>query len=120
MPVSDGFKQFVRDLLADFGPISIRNMFGGAGVYANGVMFAILANDTFYLKADETSARAFADEGMQPFSYRPQGREPIAMSYWEVPPRLLEEPQELASWAREAHRIACASKSKPLRRKRSQ
>jgi DNA transformation protein len=76
VPVSDGFKEFVRDLLAEFGPVTIRNMFGGAGVYADGVMFAILANDTFYLKADETSARAFADEGMQPFSYQPEGRRP--------------------------------------------
>ena len=46
---------------------------------------------------------------MQPFSYRPEGREPITMSYWEVPPRLLEEPHELTSWAREAHRIARAA-----------
>ena len=106
------------DLLVDFGPVTIRNMFGGAGVYADGVMFAILANDAFYLKADETSARAFVSEGMQPFSYRPEGRDPIAMSYWEVPPRLLEEPQELASWAREAHRIACAAKSKAPRKRR--
>lgn len=111
MPVSDGFKQFVVDLLVDFGPVTVRNMFGGAGVYADGVMFAILANDTLYLKADKTSARAFADEGMQPFTYRAEGREPIAMSYWEVPPRLLEEPRELASWAREAQRIAGAAKS---------
>jgi DNA transformation protein and related proteins len=118
MPVSDGFKELVRDLLAEFGPVAIRNMFGGAGVYADGVMFAILANDTFYLKTDETSARAFAGEGMQPFSYRPEGREPIAMSYWEVPPRLLEEPRELVSWARQAHRIACATKRKPPRRRR--
>ena len=118
MPVSEGFKDFVRDLLLDFGPVIIRNMFGGAGVYADGVMFAVLANDTFYLKADETSARAFAGEGMQPFTYRPEGRDPIAMSYWEVPPRLLEELQELVSWAREAHRIACATKSKPIRRGR--
>lgn len=118
MPVSDGFKDLVVDLLAEFGPVSIRNMFGGAGVYADGVMFAILANDTLYLKADETSARAFADEGMQPFSYRPEGREPIAMSYWEVPARLLDEPVELVSWVRDAHRIACAAKSKPPRSRR--
>jgi len=118
VPVSEGFKEFVADLLMDFGPVTIRNMFGGAGVYADGVMFAILANDTFYLKADETSARAFASEGMQPFSYRPEGRDAIAMSYWEVPPRLLEEPQQLASWAREAHRIACAARSKAPRKRR--
>ena len=118
MPVSQSFKDFVRDLLLDFGPVTIRNMFSGAGVYADGVMFALLANDTFYLKADETSVHGFAGEGMQPFTYRPEGRDPIAMSYWEVPPRLLEEPQELVSWAREAHRIACTTKSKPIRRGR--
>jgi DNA transformation protein len=118
VPVSEGFKEFVCDLLAEFGPVVIRNMFGGAGVYADDVMFAILANDTFYLKTDETSARAFADEGMQPFSYQPEGREPIAMPYWEVPPHLLNEPQELVSWVRDAHRIACASDSKPPRRRR--
>ena len=85
MPVSAAYKDFLKDLLAGFGPVSIRNMFSGAGVYADGVMFAILAEDTLYLKADEFSARAFADEGKSPFTYRPKGRSPIAMSYWEVP-----------------------------------
>ena len=70
-------------------------MFSGAGVYADGVMFAILAEDTLYLKADEFSARAFADEGKGPFTYRPKGRGPVAMSYWEVPERLLDDPEEL-------------------------
>ncbi|WP_372930985.1 TfoX/Sxy family protein [Methyloceanibacter sp.] len=115
MPPSEGFKAFVADQLAGFGPVNIRNMFGGAGIYADGVMFAILADDTLYLKADETSSHAFADEGMEPFTYTAKGGKPIAMSYWEVPPRLLEEPDELAEWAREAHRIACAQK-KPSRK----
>ena len=110
MAPSDGFKDFIKDQLAGFGPVTIRNMFGGAGVYADGVMFAILSNDILYLKADEASARAFAAEGMGPFTYQPAGKPPVAMSYWEVPPRLLEEPDELAEWAREAHRIAYASK----------
>jgi DNA transformation protein len=118
MAVSKGFKDFVRDLLGGFGPVSIRNMFGGAGVYADGIMFAILVDDVLYLKADEASQQDFAREGMAPFKYMPRGREPVAMSYWEVPPRLLEDPEELASWAREAHRIACASKTKPPRKRR--
>jgi DNA transformation protein len=118
VPVSDGFKEFVIDLLIDFGPVTVRNMFGGAGVYAEGVMFAILANDTFYLKTDEASSRAFASEGMEPFAYSASGKPAIALPYWEVPPRLLEEPQELASWAREAHRIASAAKSKAPRKRR--
>jgi DNA transformation protein len=92
MAVSDGYKAFLADLLSGFGPVQIRNMFGGAGVYADGVMFAILVDDTLYLKADETSAEAFAAEGKGPFTYRPKGRSPVAMSYWEIPERLLDDP----------------------------
>jgi DNA transformation protein len=119
MPPSEGFKDFIRDQIAGFGPVSIRNMFGGAGIYADGVMFAILKDDTLYLKADATTARAFAAEGMEPFTYRPAGKALVAMPYWEVPPRLLEEPDELAQWAREAHHVACASKTpRPPRKRR--
>jgi DNA transformation protein len=112
MAVSEGFKEFVRDLLADFGPVTIRNMFGGAGVYAGGVMFALLADDTLYLKTNVVSAFAFASEGMTPFKYTPRGREPVAMPYWQVPPRLLEQPEELLAWAQQAHSIALAGKAK--------
>ena len=93
-------------------------MFGGAGVYVDDVMFALIADDTLYLKADGTTASAFEDEGMKPFTYTAKGRKPVSMSYWEVPPRLLEEPDELADWARTAHRIAC-EKKKPKRKKTS-
>lgn len=110
MSASEGFKEFIKDQLDAFGPVSIRNMFGGAGVYAGDVMFGLIAADTLYLKADEATKAAFEDEGMRPFTYTAKGGKPVAMSYWEVPPRLLEEPGELADWAREAHRIACAAK----------
>jgi len=112
MPVSTDYKTFIQDLLSDFGPVTIRNMFGGAGIYADGVMFAILVDDTLYLKADEVSARAFAAEGKGPFTYRPKDRAPIAMSYWEVPERLLDDPEELVAWARRAHAVALAAKAK--------
>jgi DNA transformation protein and related proteins len=65
-------------------------------------MFAILVNDTLYLKADELTARAFAAEGKGPFRYRRKGRAPVAMSYWEVPERLV-------AWARPAHAVALAA-----------
>jgi DNA transformation protein len=112
MPVSAAYKTFIQDPLADFGPVSIRRMFGGAGVYSDGVMFAILAEDTLYLKADEVSARAFAAEGKGPFTYRPKDRGPVALSYWEVPDRLLDDPDELVAWARRAHAVALAAKGK--------
>jgi DNA transformation protein len=110
MPVSRAYKAFVQDLLSEFGPVSIRNMFSGAGIYADGVMFAILVDDTHYLKADALSARDFAAEGKGPFTYRPKGRAPVAMSYWEVPERLLDDPEELVTWARRAHAVALAAK----------
>lgn len=118
MAVSDGYKAFLADLLSGFGPVQIRNMFGGAGVYAGGVMFAILVDDTLYLKADETSAEAFAAEGKGPFTYRPKGRSPVAMSYWEVPERLLDDPDELVAWAHRAREVALTAKAtrKPKRR----
>ena len=118
MAVTEGYKDFVRELLADFGPVTIRNMFGGAGVYADGVMFAILVDDTLYLKTDEASTRAFESEGMGPFTYAPAGKKRVAMPYWEVPPRLLEESEELVAWAREAHRVARAGKAEAPRRRR--
>ena len=121
MAASEGFKDFIRDQLAGFGAITIRTMFSGAGIYADGVMFALVANDVLYLKADETSAGAFAAEGMSPFTCSRTGKAPVAMSYWEVPPRLLEEPDELAAWAREAYRVARVGnnkETKPSRRSR--
>lgn len=118
MTASAGFKDFITDQLASFGPVRIRNMFGGAGVYADDVMFALIADDILYLKANETNVPAFEAEGMGPFVYEAEGRKPIAMSYWELPPRLLEEPEELAEWARQAHGIALAAKSKASRKTR--
>lgn len=112
MSASEGFKEFVQDQLARFGHVAIRRMFGGAGVYVGDVMFALIADDTLYLKADETTKPAFEAEGMAAFTYTAKGRKPISMSYWEVPPRLLEEPEELAEWAREAHDVARAAKAK--------
>jgi DNA transformation protein len=112
MAANSSYKTFLHDLLVDFGPVEIRNMFGGAGIYADGVMFAILVEDTLYLKADEVSARDFAAEDKGPFTYRPKDRRPVAMSYWEVPDRLLDDPAELAIWARRAHAIAAAGKAK--------
>jgi DNA transformation protein and related proteins len=118
MAVSEGFKDLIRDLLAAFGPVTIRNMFGGAGIYADGVMFAILDDDVLYLKADAISQRAFKGEGMEPFTYLKEGKGMVAMSYFEVPPRLLEEPDELVAWARQAHRIAAAGKERRPRKRR--
>ena len=116
MAVTDGYKEFVLDLLSGIGPVTIRTKLGGAGIYADGVMFGILIDDTLYLKADHATSRAFAAEGKGQFTYSPAGKAPCLTG--EVPERLLDEPDELAAWARQALTVARAAKSNAPRKRR--
>ncbi len=63
----------IRELFAAFGPVSVRRMFGGAGVFADGIIIAIVADGVIYLKADEATVPAFEAEGLAPFTYQAKG-----------------------------------------------
>ena len=76
-------------------------MFGGAGVYCDGLMFGLIARETLYFKADDSNRPAFEAEGMDAFTYEGRNK-PIRMSYWRLPERLLDEPEEMVEWARAA------------------
>jgi DNA transformation protein len=110
MAVDPGYLEFLKDAFADFGEVSIRKMFGGAGVYRDGVMFGLVAGATLYLRADPATSPAFAAEGKGPFVYEARGKS-SAMPYWEVPERLLEDGEELAEWAGKAVAVARAAKT---------
>lgn len=101
--------EFIRELFAEFGPVQVRRMFSGAGVYADGVMFALIVRDQLHLKADEQGAQRFAAEGCGPFEYTRNGKR-TALSYWRIPDRLYDDPTELAAWARTAHAVARAAR----------
>lgn len=109
MTVSASYKSFLAELLAGMGPVQIRSMFGGGGVFLDGVMFALIADETLYLKADHSTTDAFEAEGMAPFAYDKKGKAAV-MSYWQIPDRLLDDPDELVCWARDALAIAAAKK----------
>lgn len=98
MPVSDHYIDFVRDLLSDFEPLHIKRMFGGAGIYSGERFFAILADDTLYLKADEGNRANFEQRGLQPFSYATKTGRTGTMSYYPTPAESLEDPDSLAPW----------------------
>ena len=115
MAVSPGYAEFVRDVLAGFAAVAVRPMFGGAGVYHEGVMFGLVADEVLYLRGDQTTAADFAAHGKGPFVYQAKGRKPVAMPYFEVPEHLYDDPDELARWAARAHDIAL--REKPKRRK---
>ena len=96
----------LRDLFRDFGAVDIRRMFGGAGVFVDGLMIALIARDVIYLKADSDTIPAFEAEGLPPFRYATKNGEHTLTSYWRMPERLYDEPEELARWARDAHAVA--------------
>jgi DNA transformation protein and related proteins len=112
--------EFIRELFAAFGPVSVRRMFGGAGVWSEGLMFALVFDGAIFLKVDDTSIPDFEREGSRPFVYtraKSPGRVGRAsLSYWRLPERLYDEPDELAEWARRALAMAQHKKLVPRQR----
>jgi DNA transformation protein len=92
----------IRELFAEFGAVQVRRMFGGAGVYADGLMFALVSDGLIYLKADADSVPDFERENCAPFQYDTKAGKRAIMSYWRLPDRLYDDSEELAAWARRA------------------
>ena len=92
----------IRELFSVFGRVSVRRMFGGAGIYADGTMFALLYDGLIYLKAGECNAAAFDREALGPFTYTTKDGKRGVTSYRQMPDRLYDDPHELAEWARDA------------------
>jgi DNA transformation protein and related proteins len=95
-------RDFLTDLFADFGPVTIRRMFSGFGISADGINFALALRGGLYLRADEQSIPRFEAEGVKPFEYQTRTRTVTVASYWQLPERLYDDPQELTEWARVA------------------
>ena len=115
MPVSEHYIAFVQDLLADFAPLRIKRMFGGAGIYSGDLFFAILVEDTLYLKVDDGNRAAYQERGIQPFLYEGKDGRRATMGYYPVPPELLDDPDALAPWARQTIDAARRAAMKPAR-----
>lgn len=113
------FKDYVLDQLRTFGGAGARAMFGGFGVYKGGVMFGLIAFDELYLKVDDTNRGDYEARKSHPFVYEGKGK-PMTMSYWRIPDDVLEDPDELKTWAMKAYDVALkakkASPAQPRRR----
>ncbi len=92
----------IRELFSAFGNVTVRRMFGGAGLYLEATMFALVHEGVIYLKADDHNAEAFERESLPPFTYKTKAGKRGVMSYRRMPERLYDDPEELAVWAREA------------------
>lgn len=107
--VTNEYQTHIGELLAPLGPLSIRRMFSGAGVFLDGKMFALIIDDVTYLKTDEPTKAAFIVEGSKPFSYATKLGRRSLVNYYELPERLFDEPEELVAWAKRAAAIAISA-----------
>jgi DNA transformation protein and related proteins len=121
MVASDTFGEFLREQLVPLGRLAMRRMFGKTGVFCDGLMFGMVTEDTLYFRVDDHNRAAFKEaESFPPLSYEKKGCT-IDLSFWQVPERLLDEPDELVTWAQEAlaaaRRVAAKRERTAPRRK---
>jgi len=112
--------EFIRELFAPFRPVTMKRLFGGAGLYAGELMFGLVFDGAIFLKVDDTSIPDFEREGSRPFVYT-RAKSPgrvgrHSLSYWRLPERLYDDPDELAVWAARAFAIAERKKLAPRAR----
>ena len=113
MPVSKAEKEFVAylvDLMQSVGPVSAKGMFGGHGIFLEGLMFGLVADSTLYLKVDKEIEAEFTGLGLQPFTYHKQGK-PFQMSYYQCPEEALEDSSVMNTWANKAYGAALRAAS---------
>lgn len=106
----DEFVEYLREVFELFGPVTVRKMFGGYGIYHDGLMFALVADDVLYLKADADNRHYFEQEGLGPFVYD-KGGKPVTMSYYQAPDDLMEDREVAATWAARSFEAALRGRS---------
>lgn len=123
MVASDGFAEFLQEQLAPLGRITLRRMFGKTGVFCDGVMLGMVTENTLYFRVDDQNRETFKEaQSAPPLNYRKRGST-IDLSFWRVPERLFDEPDELCTWAKAAlaaARRVAAKRQSPAPKPRSQ
>ncbi len=109
------FVEYIHEVFHEFGPVQPRRMFGGYGIFHKGLMFALVADDTLYLKADASIAGYFLDRELEQFTYDKQGKV-FKMSYFMAPEDIFDDPEEAKVWADRSYAAAVRSK-KPRKKK---
>lgn len=123
MASSSSLMAMLQEQLAPLGHVTTRRMFSGAGIYCDGVIFALLLRDTLHFRIDDANRAAFQAEGSAPFTYQAKGRTMTIGSYWRAPEHLFDDPDDMLEWARAAlaagQRAAAVKKPKARRKGKS-
>jgi DNA transformation protein and related proteins len=108
--MAGAFNELLEELFEPVGGVSLRRMFGGIGVFKDGVMFGLVDDDILYLKADDATRPRFEAEGSEPWVYQGRHRANVSTAYWRIPERLFDDTDEFAAWARTASEAAVRAK----------
>ena len=109
------FADYVVELMAGWAKVSVRRMFGGYGLYREGLMFALIAEDELFFKTDAENLARFERAGSHPYVYHNRNRA-VQLSYWSAPPASLDSPAEMSDWCQSAYGSALRAKAaKPAR-----
>lgn len=104
--------EHLTDVLRPLGGIAARRMFGGAGLFRDGLMFGLIFDAVLHLKADAETVADFEAEGLGPFTYGTKNGDRVLTSYWRVPERLLDDDDEMRAWCRRATEVATRAAKK--------
>ena len=114
MPASNEereFASYVVELMQSLGPVRAKAMFGGYGIFLDGLMFGLVVDGVLYLKADNETEKEFKARGLEPFTYRKKGKE-FKIAYYQAPEEALEDDEEMTSWAAQAYSTALQAAAK--------
>ena len=111
MAKKSAFVEYLLDLLTPFDGVTVKSMFGGFGFFKEGLMFALVTKDTFYLKTDEFNRFEFERMNLGPFVYMKKGK-PTPTSYYKAPEEALDNSEEMLRWAQMAFEAAIRVKKK--------
>ena len=118
MASENEFITFLLEQLKPLGSVEAKSMFGGFGIYRQGLMFGLVSEDTLYLKADEVNRREFDGKGLPRFTYERRGKT-LSMSYYQAPPEAMDSAKALCGWAQKAYDAAVRAARKKPKKKRS-
>ena len=107
--MSSNYLEYVMEILASHGEMTSKPMFGGHGIYKNGVIVAFIAYDELYFKVDESNKSQYKDFDSEPFIFEAKGKK-TAMSYWKVPMEILEDENQIGVWLDQSYEISLKTK----------
>ncbi len=103
------YANYIVEILSPYGEIRARSMFGGYGVYKNGIIFALIVDDELYFKVNSSNRSQYEELDSEPFIYNAKGKK-VTMSYWKVPMEILEDEDQIGNWLEQSYEISLKTK----------